>query len=572
MLNLLQSLRFFIFGAFVICSAIITSVAVWNLSIVQSIASAATAKQVDAYLIFVGASGLLLIFPIVFCELASKHVFLVRLWFELLWVGSYWVMLLIGAAIITAQSNSQLCDSITGNPPFPSFTSSEQSPCASSQVLQAFTWISAILLLGYFILLSILAYVQYKDDSTILQCRVHRFPVAHKHHTLKSGPTSPLRAGFRAQSPPVIAAPTPLRIANLREAILRNHRANQSRDYQVEHEQGDPSIPDATNDGHRFSGQTGAFTSNDGHMIGSQAGHVTSSDGHTFAIHLPQSSTSPPPLQPLRFGQQKQTTEQPGSLPPLQPLRHGQQPAPQPTYSSPLYHNSVKTAINTAALKTPQAALLSSQPQSSSLPEPPSPPPLGDWPRVDALSRPRTKRKPLPKPSDVAPAPQAEWPSQGNSHTQHHGVPQESPSRMNSMTQGTSPLQHNPQSEGPSRMNSQMQGTSRQRSSHAPEGPSRVHSQTQGSRPQPSAPPLARGQSQTRALPRQPPPPTQPGQYTFDAPALVAALQPIAAQPTSWRSKPTGPRRPSTSIDDGRPIPLDLGNISSFHHAGFGPR
>lgn len=565
MLNLLQSLRFFIFGAFVICSAIITSVAVWNLSIVQSIASAATAKQVDAYLIFVGASGLLLIFPIIFCELASKYVFLVRVWFELLWVGSYWVMLLIGAAIITAQSNSQLCDSITGNSSFPSFTSSEQSPCASSQVLQAFTWISAILLLGYFILLSLLAFVQYKDDSTILQCRVHRFPVALKHHNLKSGPTSPLRSRFRAQSPPVIAAPTPLRIANLREAILRNYRANQSADYHAEHQQGDPSIHETTNDGHRFSGQTGAFTSNDGHIIGSQPGHATSSDGHTFAIHLPQTSTSPPPLQPLRFGQQTQSAEPSGSgLPPLQPLRHGQVPAPQPAYSpSPFYHNSVKTAINATAPQTPQPILLSSlqpQPQTSAQPEPPSPPPLGDWPRMDALSRPHTKRKPLPKPAETTPAPRPERPSQDNTHVQHPGP--QSPSRMNSLTQGMSSQQHNPLQEGPSRVNSQVQSNSRQRPSHAPERPTRVNLQAQGSRPQPVAPPLARGPSQTRALPRQPPPPppTQPGQYTFDAPALAAALQPIAAQSTSWRSKPTGPRRPSNSIDDGRPVLLDGGH------------
>ncbi|KAF8969978.1 hypothetical protein BDZ97DRAFT_1793708 [Flammula alnicola] len=52
-------------------------------------------------------------------------------------------MQLVGAAVITAQGNSQTCVSITGA--FPSLSSFQESPCASSQVLQAFTWICAIL-------------------------------------------------------------------------------------------------------------------------------------------------------------------------------------------------------------------------------------------------------------------------------------------------------------------------------------------------------------------------------------------------------------------------------------------
>lgn len=96
MLNPLKFLRYLVFGkvllcgkltynthhvfivVFVICNAIITSVAVWNLSILQVIAADGTAspsalvkaegcisvvaKDISSYLMFVGASGLVVIF------------------------------------------------------------------------------------------------------------------------------------------------------------------------------------------------------------------------------------------------------------------------------------------------------------------------------------------------------------------------------------------------------------------------------------------------------------------------------------------------------------------------------
>jgi hypothetical protein len=86
---------------------------------------------------------------------------------------------------------------------------------------------------------------------------------------------------------------------------------------------------------------------------------------------------------------------------------------------------------------------------------------------------------------------------------------------------------------------------------------------------------------QSRSRPQPPfrhqpvPPLTAPNltsaSYTFDASALSAVLQPLASQPTPWRSnsRPSGPRRPSDSINDGRPAPLDLSSISSFRSPGF---
>lgn len=324
----------------------------------------------------------------------------------------------------------------------------------------------------------------------MLHCRTHRFPLVYERRALKSVPTSPSQPRFRTQSPPIIAAPRPQRIAQLREAVLSNPSAL-SLDYEIEHYSGGPTLPTAhPTSPDDFAPQFGRATSLD---VQSSDPHATSSDGHTFTIHIPQPVAA--------------------SLPPLQPVRSPSQSAPQAIYSStPFYHSSVKTAIRESSPQIPPPAQLHPGPARQLPTSPPSPPPLGDWPRMDATSRPRTRRKPLPRP-----------------------LPASEP-----QTQAASP-------------------PSRQR---LPQ-------------PRPIAPALARGQSHPpRALPRQPPGPPQPEQYSLDASALAAALQPLAEQNnSSWRStKPSGPRRQSDSIDDGRPAPLDLANISAFHSSGFGNR
>ncbi|KAF8163205.1 hypothetical protein B0H34DRAFT_312788 [Crassisporium funariophilum] len=399
MLNLLKALRYLVFVVFVICNAIIASVAVWNLSIVESIAIDASAKQISSYLIFVGASGLSLIFPVIFFELYGKNVFVGRVWFELLWVCVFFVMELAGAAAITGQSSAQVCNSVSGGLQNPSF--SQDSPCASTQVLQAFTWICTILLLGYFVLLVVSAIIRQREDPTIWHCSVRKFPWLNGRRNLKSVPTSPSLPRFRSQTP-VIAAPRPRRLAIMREAIL-SYRSGLSSEYEVEHYQPQPhAAPEPVPANNRP------------------------------VPPIPLAMASPPPL----IRQQTQQAQQ----------RQG------PTLSTPFYPSYVRTAID----PTPQAPPPAQLGQIRRLP--PSPPPLGDWPRLDATSRPpRIKRKPLP-------------------------------------------------------------------------------------------------------------PVVPPASYSFNAPALSAALQPLASSPT--RSRPTGPRRRSSSGEEHRPSHLDLSQISSFHTRG----
>jgi len=110
--------------------------------------------------------------------------------------------------------------------------------CMSTQVLQAFTWICAICLLGYFILL-VSATLKCKDDATIWNCSVRNFIWQQTCKTTASLPPLPR---FHTQAP-VIAAPGPQRIITMPEAVL-SYRSGLSLSYEIEHYQ--PPAPEAT--------------------------------------------------------------------------------------------------------------------------------------------------------------------------------------------------------------------------------------------------------------------------------------------------------------------------------------
>ncbi|KAF8201662.1 hypothetical protein BJ912DRAFT_946079 [Pholiota molesta] len=403
MLNPLKFLRYFVFVVFVICNAIITSVAVWNLSTVQSSPEAVGVTQIDAYLIFTGALGLLLIFPIIFCELCANNVFLVRVWFELLWVGAFWVM--------------QLSTHLLGLLP---------SYVGLSEHLRLLSLLGGKIQHSNLFFSTRLFHILIHADYSQAEGRPYNMAVV---------PTTPSMPRFRAQSPPVIiAAPMPRRTIQLRDDIL-NHRSGLSLEYEIEPYQ--PPEPltrgGPTLDGHRSP----------------------STD-----------SPSPPPLQPFRFGSQ-------------------QQPAAT-VYDTPFYNSAVRTFTDKDAShpQPPPAVRLASIRRL-----PPSPPPLGDWPRLDATSRP---------PGAVSTAAAAS------------GIRIFIPT-PNTDTSDTSAAA------------SYLRLAAAIAIAGTPPAP-------------------------------QPPPPV--AAYTFDAPALAAALQPLAASSSSgpgWRSsksKPSGPRRRSTSIDD----------------------
>jgi len=240
-------IRYTVFGLFVLSNVFISTAAVWNLSALQG-ADWSAPRSSDIYSIFLGCAGLLLIFPIFFCELAVKEVFLTRVWFELSWLGMALVMHLVGAAIATGVGQDQLCQR------FLSLSRLDDGArCSSSRLLQAFSWICTITLLFYFLLLMVFTLLTAKDDTTIWQCHVRQFPWYADSLQLSSA-ESPGGAQvarkvskisvprFRSKPPtPVLAAPRPRLATNsevLRGAIL-SYRSTMSQEYDIESYQPD---------------------------------------------------------------------------------------------------------------------------------------------------------------------------------------------------------------------------------------------------------------------------------------------------------------------------------------------
>jgi hypothetical protein len=335
MLNLLTLLRYLVFVVFVASNAIIASAAAWNLSLVEDIAGdgrpiAATA--ISIYLIVLGALGLIVIFIVIFVDLCEKDVFIGRVWFELSWIILFFIMALGGAAAITAQNDGQVCNS-----------DSSVSLCASTQVLQGFTWICAILLFGYFILFFVLSILKYRDDTAIWSWSVRKLIWQHTHKTVV--PPLPSLPSFRTDRTqvPVIAAPRPRRIITMPEAGL-SHRSGLGFDYQIEHYQ--PPAAGATD-----------------------LGPSTDRPLSPLLLTLP---TSPTPVSPTRNLPQK----------------------PLPAAFAPFYPSYVQAAINPGLSRT-STAHSSQVPNLSHASH--SPPPLGDWPQRDVTSLPaRGKRKQNP--------------------------------------------------------------------------------------------------------------------------------------------------------------------------------
>jgi len=307
MLNLLQVFRCLVFAIFIISNAIVTSVAVWNLSIVEGsmhFSSAATAAA--TYLIVVASMGLLLIFPIAFLEIAGKKTFLGRVWFELAWVGLFGVMSLIGASVMTSLSSKELCmpprivKSQLIASPIP------LSPCASSQVLSAFSWLAAAFLIAYMTLLSILAILRSKEDSTIWNCPVRDLPLDKI-----LGRDSMTAILPQTRKSPVIHAPRPRYII----PPLLDCRSSRNSAYEFQ-----------------------------------------------------------PPVAQVQSAPVSESWYRPSV----------------PRGPAAFYNSSVQKALASDESKAPvlpPPVQLGKGPRQHS-----SPPPLGDWPRLDATSRPRTKR------------------------------------------------------------------------------------------------------------------------------------------------------------------------------------
>jgi len=305
MLLLFRSL---ILGLFVISNAIICSVAVWNLSLAQSVGQN---SQVDAYLTFLGAFALLFTFTIIFTEILRKNAITGRLWFETSWVGVFWIMELSGASALSAVAPSAMCSNRVAL--------INNDGCSSTRVLLAFSWMITIILLGYLIFLVCAAVVRQQQDSQIWHASVREFCRSHSRHSLGSAPNSPSLPRFQQEKGlPSVVAPQP------------RHP------------------PPTKIYAHRNSGQGPEYDT-----------------GH----YRPSSPPAVRPVPPI-----------PAAAPPKHLLTRASIMRSSVPASSSLYPAHLHSSM-----ARPQVLR----------PTPPSPPPLGNWPRANAVEQPiRSTRRP----------------------------------------------------------------------------------------------------------------------------------------------------------------------------------
>jgi len=298
MQNILRALRFVVYGAFVVCNAIIASVAVWNLSFSQSVS---WISQIDSYLTFLGASGLALIFTIVFLELARNNSFTGRLWFECLWVSLWWIMNLAGAAALSALGIGKMCHQEVGP--------QQHARCSSAFVLMAFTWTLTAILLIYLCTLVISGLLYQQRNPDIWREHIHNLPRSDSRRLINT-PASPLPQFLKKG--PSIVAPKPRRVIPPPAALYA--------EYQIEH-------------------------------------------------YNPPGNANYRPVPPV-----------PAAAPPHHVMQTTRQASSNMPVSS-FYPQYMQTILPQPAQTLPQQ------------PRPPSPSPLGDWPRADVMSQPRYKRR-----------------------------------------------------------------------------------------------------------------------------------------------------------------------------------
>jgi len=178
--------------------------------------------MLDAFLIFVGAFGIVVILPIIAVELLRRNAVSGRVWFELAWVALFWSLYFAGAVAVTAILPNGLCDA-----PIVALNS---DPCNSSRALIAFTWIPTAILLVYFFILAVFAIIHSKEDDKIWHAGVGSYTWFETKQCIRSAPSTPIMSRF-AKKPPSFAVPKPRRPPS----IFVQHRAGLGSNYEIEH-------------------------------------------------------------------------------------------------------------------------------------------------------------------------------------------------------------------------------------------------------------------------------------------------------------------------------------------------
>jgi len=159
--------RYVVFALFVTYSAIIASVAAWNLGYARGIISI---SQVDLFLTVVGILETVFIFPVICVDIARRGAQCSRVSFEIGWVALFWMFQLAGAAATTALTPSGLCGVKVPGIVVPPVA------CTSAQVLVAFTWISMMTHMFYLLALIFMGIAHSKESPHVWRSGVRDFP------------------------------------------------------------------------------------------------------------------------------------------------------------------------------------------------------------------------------------------------------------------------------------------------------------------------------------------------------------------------------------------------------------
>ncbi|KIY64230.1 hypothetical protein CYLTODRAFT_107746 [Cylindrobasidium torrendii FP15055 ss-10] len=346
--------RYAAFALSIVCSAIIASAAVWNLSLVQELD---LGYPLDTYLTFLGAYGIANVFIVVSVELTFDRPFTARVWFECLWVLLLLAMNLAGAAYFTTHSPA-LCSAhgrnVLGN-----------EGCTSNQVLMGFTWLNTSLLFLYLALLVVLTIVRAGSEPQVWSTYIRDISTP----------------GFNKLISPSNA---------------RSNVAHAPRQVQVTEEKR-PNVPIISIPKPKPRPRRPSSPSSGEDPIG---GLRTYYDVEAY------------PHDPQRHGLASSTILPPSDI-------------PGPVFYSQ-HMQTMLTLPQTAAIRDRDSQGRTTGPRKS------SPPPLGLWPRMDAMSQPIRKREtpkeseplpPLPSSSDSGPSPRRSLESPPTSPRDRPGGP-----------------------------------------------------------------------------------------------------------------------------------------------------
>ncbi|CAL1704916.1 unnamed protein product [Somion occarium] len=213
MVSLLLAYRYAFFALFTICSAVICAVAVWNFTLGRN---AGLNPQVDIFLAFLGALGVVVILPIIFLDVFRRNALPTRVWVECAWVALFWMLYLAGASAATSLLPDMMCSPLA--PLFPGYTASS---CTSMKVLLVFSWLCMTALFVYLVALVVSALMHHDDDpsvwqssvwqSSVWQSSVRFFPWYATRASLPSAPSSPTKTW---QRPFALVAPQPKHAVN----------------------------------------------------------------------------------------------------------------------------------------------------------------------------------------------------------------------------------------------------------------------------------------------------------------------------------------------------------------------